>query len=212
MWTPDVCDPVPETSHSTSEQTKLILDANFSLWKILASILYCDFIKPGNCGMRLKLDENICLERKVNFLPKGAELQFCKKKTFLNTQHPSQLTMNEVFARKLSIYVNIGSKMFDDFVKIHSFKLPNCNKDSQAAASGDKKVWKIFLGLNFQTQIEPGGWWQCWGVIQFLAKKTVGNSIFSKKVRWKFARRQTKEVVGPHKSYSPETIYQGQEK
>ena len=97
------CDPVPETSHSTSEQTKLILDANFSLWKILASILYCDFIKPGNCGMRLKLDENICLERKVNFLPKGAELQFCKKKTFLNTQHPSQLTMNEGFARELSI-------------------------------------------------------------------------------------------------------------
>ena len=36
-------------------------------------------------------------------------------------------------------------------------------------------VTKIFPGLNFQTQIRPGGLCQCWGVIQFLAKK-----------RWKF--------------------------
>ena len=34
--------------------------------------------------------------------------------------------------------------------------------------------------------------------------KNVGNSIFGKKVRWKF--QQTKEVVGAHKSYSSATI------
>ena len=34
VWTPDVCDPVPETSHSTSEQTKLVPDTNFFMKNI----------------------------------------------------------------------------------------------------------------------------------------------------------------------------------
>ena len=89
------------SQHFRTDKTDL--GCKFFFMKNIGFHLYCNFIKPGNCGMRLKLDENICLERKVNFLPKGAELQFCKKKTFLNTQHPSQLTMNEGFARELSI-------------------------------------------------------------------------------------------------------------
>ena len=97
--------------------------------------------------------------------------------------------------------------MFDDFVKIHSFKLPNCNKDSQAAASSDKKSLKNLPGIKF-SNANQARWLVA--VLRrdsiFGKKKLLEIHFLAKKVRWKFARRQTEEVVGPHKSYSPETI------
>ena len=96
--------------------------------------------------------------------------------------------------------------MFDDFVKIHSFKFPNCNKDSQAAASGDKKSLKNLPGIKFSNANRARWLVAVLRRDSIFGNKNVENSIFSKKVRWKFARWQTKEVVGPHKSYSPETI------